>query len=67
MYMTRDKDLQTDCCNKEMVELEKPSETDSQELFGLIQNHYHATESTKALRFWRIGRSIEAIYKGDTN
>jgi glutamate synthase (NADPH/NADH) large chain len=37
-------------CNTEMVELEKPSETDSQELFALVQNHYHATESTKALK-----------------
>ena len=37
-------------CNKEMVELEKVSETDAQELFGLIQNHYHATDSTKALK-----------------
>jgi len=33
----------------EMVELEKPSVSDAQELFELIQNHYHATESTKAL------------------
>ncbi|UCE94312.1 MAG: glutamate synthase subunit alpha, partial [Flavobacteriaceae bacterium] len=36
-------------CNMEMVELEKPSASDSQELFELIQNHYHATESNKAL------------------
>jgi glutamate synthase (ferredoxin) len=36
-------------CNMEMVELENPSATDAQELFELIQNHYHATESTKAL------------------
>jgi len=37
-------------CNKEMVELEKVSETDAQELFELIQNHYHATDSAKALK-----------------
>ena len=37
-------------CNLEMVELEIPSETDSQELFELVQNHYHATESSKALK-----------------
>jgi glutamate synthase (ferredoxin) len=36
-------------CNMEMVELEKPSISDAQELFELIQNHYHSTESTKAL------------------
>jgi len=31
------------------VELEKPSVADAQELFELVQNHYHATESTKGL------------------
>ncbi len=36
-------------CNTEMVELEKPTDEDSQGLFALIQNHYHATESSKAL------------------
>jgi len=29
---------------------EKPSDEDSQGLFALIQNHYHATESSKALQ-----------------
>ena len=44
-----DKKFENGLCNMEMVELEKPSVSDSQELFELIQNHYHATESTKAL------------------
>ena len=44
-----DKKFVNGLCNMEMVELEKPSVADAQELFELIQNHYHATESTKAL------------------
>jgi glutamate synthase (ferredoxin) len=44
-----DKKFVNGLCNMEMVELEKPSASDAQELFELIQNHYHATESTKAL------------------
>jgi len=35
-------------CNMEMVELEKPSTNDKADLFSLIQNHYHLTESEKA-------------------
>ena len=44
-------------CNMEMVELEKPSVGDAQELFELIQNHYHAAESSKALKIsedWEV-------------
>lgn len=53
-------------CNTEMVELENLSESDSQELFGLIQNHYHATESAKALKLledWdnHVGHFIKVI------
>ncbi len=44
-----EKKFENGLCNMEMVELEKPSVSDAQELFELIQNHYHATESTKAL------------------
>ena len=44
-----DKKFENGLCNMEMVELEQPSISDSQELFELIQNHYHSTESTKAL------------------
>ncbi len=44
-----DKKFVNGLCNMEMVELEKPSVADAQELFELIQNHYHATESTKGL------------------
>jgi len=35
-------------CNMEMVELEKLPTNDVTELFSLIQNHYHYTESEKA-------------------
>jgi glutamate synthase (ferredoxin) len=35
-------------CNMELVELEKPNQNDLNELFGLIKNHFHATDSTKA-------------------
>jgi glutamate synthase (ferredoxin) len=32
-----------------MVELETLSDEESMEIFSLIKDHYHATESTKAL------------------
>ncbi|MDH3323886.1 MAG: glutamate synthase subunit alpha, partial [Flavobacteriaceae bacterium] len=43
-----DKKFEQERCNMEMVELEKPSENDQRELFGLIKNHYHHTDSEKA-------------------
>ena len=36
-------------CNMEMVELEQLSSVDATDLFLLIQNHYHLTESEKAI------------------
>jgi len=44
-----DKKFRSGLCNTEMVELESPSGTDVQELFELVNNHYHATESSRAL------------------
>ena len=44
-----DNSFQERKCNKEMVELEKLTEEESLELFGLIKDHYYATESVKAM------------------
>ncbi len=43
-----DKAFKNGLCNMEMVELEQLSTTDTSDLFSLIQNHYHLTESEKA-------------------
>ncbi|MCK4561462.1 MAG: glutamate synthase subunit alpha, partial [Flavobacteriaceae bacterium] len=43
-----DKEFKNGLCNMEMVELEQLSTSDSSDLFSLIQNHYHLTESEKA-------------------
>ncbi len=61
-----EKNFENGLCNMEMVELEKPSVADAQELFELIQNHYHATESTKGLMIlenWesQLGHFIKVI------
>ena len=36
-------------CNLEMVELESMDDKESMEVFSLIKDHYHATESVKAM------------------
>jgi glutamate synthase (ferredoxin) len=36
-------------CNLEMVELETMSEEEASEIFGLIKDHYHLTDSAKAI------------------
>jgi glutamate synthase (ferredoxin) len=45
-------------CNTEMVELEELENKDKTDLFSLIQNHYHNTESERA---------YEILEKWDTN
>lgn len=45
-----DKKFRNGLCNTEMVELESPSGAEVQELFELVNNHYHATESSRALK-----------------
>jgi len=44
-----DKSFRNSKCNLEMVELETMSDEESMEVFSLIKDHYHATESAKAL------------------
>jgi len=44
-----DKAFKNGLCNMEMVELEQLSTSDNSDLFSLIQNHYHLTESEKAI------------------
>jgi len=47
-------------CNMELVELENLNEIDSSELFALIKNHYHATDSNKAFQIlenWNVNSS----------
>ena len=44
-----DKNFRNWRCNLEMVELESMSEEESLEIFGLIKDHYYATDSSKAM------------------
>lgn len=44
-----DKSFRHSKCNLEMVELETMNDEESMDVFSLIKDHYHATESTKAL------------------
>jgi len=44
-----DKSFRNWKCNLEMVELEEMTQEESLEIFSLIKDHYHATESSKAM------------------
>jgi glutamate synthase (ferredoxin) len=44
-----DDSFKTSKCNLEMVELETMGEEEALEIFSLIKDHYHATDSVKAL------------------
>ena len=44
-----DKSFRNSKCNLEMVDLESMTDEESMEIFSLIKDHYHATESRKAM------------------